>query len=544
MQTALAGSNSNQSTICPSDHVALEPLQSWNVLWNNLPVNPYSQNSKGNPCVAAVGRDMFVVVWVEQVLLGDGGERRTEALGVEVKGQLVAVNGSKIGSEFLVRSNDSDVGSIERNPSAAALGADLFVIAWVSDGNWPNGFPFPDWQPNPETNRYRFVAQIFTLQGEKVGTEFQVNTRIHQIPNDPNSGPTVASIGSEQFVVVWPSITGNESNYYFLDIFAQRFDTLGTKLGSEFRINSRYHLADDIAETVRGVGPAVATVGSDKFVVVWSSSTNCWGTQIPSPCRVVFQLFDSVGEKIGGERDVSPLGGERNVSPVSQPRVAGVGDNHIVIVWHDWELLYRDDGDGFGVFASVFDLSRKQLSCVFLVNTEQGNAQVQPDVAAMGDQMFAVTWLSHDPSSYRVVVQIFNLSGAKVGTEFQVTARDDGSWLGAPSAVALGADHIFFVWASSGVQVFAGMLKSTFATPPSDTLNPAVVVPSPSYPGKVFELFEERLLWQDAEDRCVRLEGHLAIIMDAAEDEALTVNTPADLFVSVLIGINDVAVEG
>eukprot|EP00961_Rhodomonas_salina_P036615 491982-Rhodomonas_salina.1 len=109
-----------------------------------------------------------------------------------------------------------------------------------------------------------------------------------------------------------------------------------------------------------------------------------------------------------------------SVSPAAFPRVSGVGDHHIVVVWQHVEHLYRDDGEGFGAFASMFDLSRNQLSCIFLVNTEQKDQQVSPDVAAMGDTMFVVTLSSYNPGSSQLVGQMFDLSGAKLGTEFQL----------------------------------------------------------------------------------------------------------------------------
>lgn len=151
-----------------------------------------------------------------------------------------------------------------------------------------------------------------------------------------------------------------------------------------------------------------------------------------------------------------------SVSPAAFPRVSGVGDHHIVVVWQHVEHLYRDDGEGFGAFASMFDLSRNQLSCIFLVNTEQKDQQVSPDVAAMGDTMFVVTLSSYNPGSSQLVGQMFDLSGAKLGTEFQVSQMSR-RYSYQPFVAALGADHAFFAWQSEdsagiSMDIFARML--------------------------------------------------------------------------------------
>src|SRR6185436_13726572 len=97
-------------------------------------------------------------------------------------------------------------------------------------------------------------ARRFDSAGTPVGTEFQVNS----YTTNSQAHPVVASDTNGNFVVAWASL---QSGAY--DIWAKRYDASGAAQGAEFRVNSY--------TTGAQTKPSIAADGSGNFVVVWGS---------------------------------------------------------------------------------------------------------------------------------------------------------------------------------------------------------------------------------------------------------------------------------
>ena len=99
-------------------------------------------------------------------------------------------------------------------------------------------------------------------QGEPLGPEFRVNTYTSGRQNNAS----VASDAAGNFVVLWEANQDGSNS----GVFAQRYDSAGSALGGEFRVNTYTPHSQDI--------PAVASDSSGNFVVVWQSyGQDGWG---------------------------------------------------------------------------------------------------------------------------------------------------------------------------------------------------------------------------------------------------------------------------
>ena len=118
--------------------------------------------------------------------------------------------------------------------------------------------------------------------GTKVGNEFRVNTNY----TNNQVAPAVAMDSYGNFVVVWA--TKGQSFSYFNDIHGQIYDQDGTRMGSEFRVNSMdlagttTRVAGDIfaPPSANEVHPAVAMsdgltpdLSDDNIVFTWDAVT-------------------------------------------------------------------------------------------------------------------------------------------------------------------------------------------------------------------------------------------------------------------------------
>jgi hypothetical protein len=90
-----------------------------------------------------------------------------------------------------------------------------FVVVWMSEN-----------QDSPGTRG--IYGQRFDAAGTRIGGEFLVNTTIL----DNQDQPTVAMDSSGNFVVAWWQDGASEG------IYAQRYNSSGVRVGSEFAVNA------------------------------------------------------------------------------------------------------------------------------------------------------------------------------------------------------------------------------------------------------------------------------------------------------------------
>ena len=131
----------------------------------------------------------------------------------------------------------------------------------------------------------------------------------------------------------------------------------------------------------------------------------------------------------------------------TSPSVAVDADGDFVVAWQS----NAQDGDGYGIYAQLYNELGVAVGSEFRVNTTTASNQSAPSVAVDADGDFVVAWVSsgQDGSGFGVYAQRYNASGAAVGSEFRVNTYT-ASTQSAPS-VAVDADGDFVVaWQSSG----------------------------------------------------------------------------------------------
>ena len=277
---------------------------------------------------------------------GTACEQDGSAYGVF--GQRFDAAGSPAGSEFQVNTYTP---SWQRAPVVAAGGNGNFAIVWASYGQDGSG--------------HGIFGQCFTADGERVGSEFQVNTAT---AND-QTYPAMAADVDGNFVVVWQAWvrTARDSG-----VFGRRFTSAGVPLGGEFQVNS-YTTGDQ-------KNISVAAGDSADFVVVWQS----YG-QDGSSEGVFGQRFDAAGAPLGGEFQVNSY----TPSIQSYPSVAADSAGNFVVAWES-----PGDGSSFGVIARRFSAAGVPLENDFQVNTYTPDNQWAQVLAADGSGNFVAVWES------------------------------------------------------------------------------------------------------------------------------------------------------
>ena len=337
-----------------------------NPVGSEFQVNTSTASSQGEPSVAMAETGQFIIVW-------SGPD--PDAYGIY--GQLYDSSGNAIGNEFLV--NTSTAG-YQSEPSVSMSNSGDFIITWIS--------------PDQDGDNYGIIAQRYDSDGVPQGSEFIVNS----YTADAQFAPTVSMAGSGNFVITWTSSNqdGDHSG-----IFAQRYDSDANEMGSEFQVNS-YTLGPQKVSTVamndlgsfviawesqhdgsstgifaqrfdsngEAVGseflvntqtysvqsvPSVAMAASGEFIITWESLV-----QDGSGWGIYAQRYAADGGSIGGEFRVNST----TASTQWYSSVALNDSGQAIIVWSSFD----QDGDRYGVFAQRYSLPSDQFELLATID--------------------------------------------------------------------------------------------------------------------------------------------------------------------------------
>jgi hypothetical protein len=263
----------------------------------------------------------FMVVWQHN--------RYPMPSGRDIIGQRFDSDGGKVGSEFVV--NAYTTGE-QRVPHIVSDPVGNFIVAWGSDAQDDNG--------QQGSLSGGVFAQRFDSAANPVGTEFQVNT----YTPGPQGAPVLARLGDESFVVAWQSREDGSAYGYDVfgyGVFAQRIDSDGQPLGSEFQVNT-FTRTDQVS-------PEVQALRDGGFVIAWSSSKQDDGGGGPFDANggVFAQRFAGSGERVGTEFRINTY-----VPNLQQGPAMAATPGGFVVVWQSEEQY----GVSNGLFGQRFDL--------------------------------------------------------------------------------------------------------------------------------------------------------------------------------------------
>ncbi|MCC9608309.1 GEVED domain-containing protein [Blastopirellula sp. JC732] len=327
----------------------------------------------------------------------------------------MALTTAPLGDQFVV----AETLGFTATPAAVAVQADGSIItAWESYEEDGSGFGV--------------FAQRFDANGNEIdATPFLVNTTTDR----EQSAPAIATDAAGNVLIVWQSKGQDEADTF--GVYGQWYDSLGAKLGGEFRINS----------TTAGdqKAPDVAIDGSGDAIVTWQSfgqDGSDWG--------VYYTRLDAVA---GGVADTTPAGdmlvNDAVAGPQQNPTVAAATNGNFVIAWEAIDPIGGDDAS-LDIYAKVFDSTGTEITLgEQLANTDQLRDQVTPDAAIDADGDFVVVWTAGGipGSGSDVFGQRFDEMGVRAGQQFRVNDTTLAEQVG--GVVAMDQDGNFFVtWQS------------------------------------------------------------------------------------------------
>ena len=256
-------------------------------------VNTTTATDQTSPDITYIEGSNYVVAWV------DASQSGGDTSGSAVRGQVFAPNGAKVGGEFLINTTTSNA---QQNVDIAAKGPNGFVAVWQDLSRSPD-----------DPDNFAVRGQRFSLDGDKIGAEFLVNTTTAL----SQGIPSVHSFSDASFIVVWRDFGGANDT-----IRAQRFTNLGVKSGSEFVISgpdAGFKGALD-----------VTTLSNGGFAVVFQDS-RATGPDA-SETSIWLQEYSSTNAKVGAEVLVNTT----TAGAQGNPDIEQLTDGRLVVTWEDF----------------------------------------------------------------------------------------------------------------------------------------------------------------------------------------------------------------
>jgi hypothetical protein len=175
-----------------------------NPIGTNFKVNDVGTGYQIQSSVAQNNAGNFVVTWMDF---------RDDNFNIYA--QRYNANGSPLGANFRV---DDDIGTSSQGYPAVAIDPlGNFVIVWEDDRN-------------EHTDIY---GQIYNSYGQRIGNNFRIDDDIN---DSYQYSPSAAMTGDGKFIVAWSDWRYEDGDP---ELFAQRFFTNGSRIGSNALINER-----------------------------------------------------------------------------------------------------------------------------------------------------------------------------------------------------------------------------------------------------------------------------------------------------------------
>ncbi|MCP3401805.1 AIDA repeat-containing protein [Bradyrhizobium sp. CCGB20] len=187
--------------------------------------------------------------------------------------------------------------------------------------------------------------------------------------------------------------------------------TTVVKIGTEFQVNSQTAGSQWY--------PSVTGLSNGGFVVTWqdglagsTSGSSTLGDASGSAVKA--QVYAADGSKLGGEFLVNTQVTGSQAGPV----VTGLSNGGFVVSWQDQNSTSGD------IKAQIYGADGAPVGGEFLINSVTANNQNTPAITGLPNGGFVVAWTNQGSSAADVKAQVYDASGAKVGSEFLVNSTN------------------------------------------------------------------------------------------------------------------------
>ncbi|MBB1250527.1 hypothetical protein H2O14_18965 [Rhizobium sp. G21] len=215
-------------------------------------------------------------------------------------------------------------------------------------------------------------------------------------------------------------------------------ELLGYEGGAEVRVNTT--IAGDQWDA------QVTMLADGGWVVTWTDPGKDGNDN-----GVFQQAYDSEGAPLGGETQVNTATYFRQFNS----QVAALPEGGWIVTYTGW------DSNDYGIYKQVFNADGTKNGVETLVNTTQADSQAQSAITVFEDGGYAIAWASNlqDGNAAGIFQQLYNADGTKNGAEVQVNTTTIGNQI-MPNITALAAGGYVMSWTQASDDMSSGVVYS------------------------------------------------------------------------------------
>jgi hypothetical protein len=341
----------------------------------------------------------------------------------------------------------------QRFDSIAALsGANLIVNNEVPDTTvenpdldlYPDGHGVVVWSDYRNRN-WDIYGQIINADGSAIGSNFRANT---DAGSYQQHAPKVSVAADGWFVVAWyDNRNGND------DIYVQGFDSTGTKIGNNIKVNQD-------ATTSRQAFPDIATDGQGHFTVVWVDWRN---GNYPKNPDIYARKFD---QSMVALTDEYRLNSDTLGTTQKEPCIASDRQGNTAIIWSD------STGASWNITGQMVDADGIVREENFLANRYGDSLQLHPNVAVDGRYRYVV-WADKRNGNFDIYASIteYNNPSLSLSTELIEWVMEEGGL--SPDPTLLLVEHLGYNPLNISIEVQGSFVT---ASPMSGTTPETITV--------------------------------------------------------------------
>lgn len=386
--------------------------------------------SKQDPQLASLSNGGFVVTYTSthQDLSYEG-----------VFGQIYRADGTLQGDEFRINSyTDYD----QNRSSVTGLKDGGFLVVWhvASEAT---------------TGAEAIHAQRFNADGSAYGSEFRISpdNYVILVSGTQVELPEVKALEDGGFVTVWTAKDYNTTldngnyttTYENIVIRGQVYNANNSKQGAEFEVPKTSD--NEHGEVSVGALKNGGFVVSYDLIKTQAVSNGIIRTQL----GIQAQRYDSNANVVGAA--FADMGSSSHNS-----KVVGLTDGKFVIIsYTPSAIVPSTPGTNFDIKGQLYAASGNKIGDVFRISQAADGSDTDPDVTALNNGGFAVTWSQGviGGAHPRTVGRIYDNNGAPQTGELQISDGAAFNWDVAPTIAAFGAGGFVAAW-SVGLQYFQG----------------------------------------------------------------------------------------
>ena len=369
-----------------------------------------------------------------------------------VYAQLENSNGELIGGNIKVNSPETNNNYIFADVSYNE--DNQFLVVWA-DGR----------------HGYAIYGQLIDENGNFIGDNFIIND---ENITSYQTNPAIASNGKE-FIVVW----SDERNGYLYDIYGQKLDKNGNKIGNNFIVNTdsqrvsnyspdvalnkngdfitswyyykngfftpesivrnkdnyilspQIEVSDSIYGSVNNYYPQAATSDSG-FAVVWYRKNNSNNYYV-----IVGQLLNSIGEKIDSNFVINEEGDYSAYSPC----IGADSSGNFIVTWYDYRNKYAQ------IYSQKF-VDNKFSGANFKVTEDESTSTKSPIACAMNDSDYLISaWLDYgNPTEYSILSRLIDSTEQPINASIRMDMDSLSSTESDPTLAVMDDGSFVIAW--------------------------------------------------------------------------------------------------